>query len=476
MTPAPLHLTPALVRQLTGGQWHGAVTAVEVRGACIDSRAVTPGCLFACLRGERVDGHDYAAGAVGDGAALVLASRPLAVPVPVVVVTDVTQALQALAAYIRQTHVGARWLAVCGANGKTTTKSLLASACAGSGRVVHATAGNFNNHLGVPLTLLATPVDAAYCVIEIGTNAPGEVAALAALVRPEVALVTSIGPEHLEGFGDIAGVAREECSVFAALPDDGVALLGLHGLRTHGADPVAIAAIARAAAGSRTLVLLDDAEIPAGNATQPILGRTGELSVRVDTAHGSAEVALLGAHNLANATLAWHAAVAAGVPPAAALAGLSHAEPVAGRLVPRPAGAHLILDDTYNANPASMIAGLRVLAACPGRKLAILGPMGELGPALVEGHRAVGAEARRLGLPLLIVAGRGGLAGAEVHLAAGYGSEAVVVADRPAAIAAAQTRLAVGSTTVLVKASRSQALEAVVSGLGAAPAPGGAHP
>ena len=163
-------------------------------------------------------------------------------------------------------------------------------------------------------------------------------------------------------------------------------------------------------------------------------------------------------------------------PPAAALAGLSHAEPVAGRLVPRPAGAHLILDDTYNANPASMIAGLRVLAACPGRKLAILGPMGELGPALVEGHRAVGAEARRLGLPLLIVAGRGGLAGAEVHLAAGYGSEAVVVADRPAAIAAAQTRLAVGSTTVLVKASRSQALEAVVSGLGAAPAPGGAHP
>lgn len=467
MTPAPFPLAASEAEALTGGRWSGTSRSVVVHGASIDSRAVTPGCLFACLTGARVDGHEFAAAAVGDGAVLILASRPVAVPAPVLVVSDVAAALQALAIRFRARFTGARWIAVCGANGKTTTKELLAAACAGSGKPVHATKGNLNNHLGVPLTVLRTPADAAFCVIEIGTNAPGEVAGLAPCAAPHVAVVTSIGPEHLEGFGDIAGVAREECSVFAALPAEGAAFLGLHGLRGHGADIPSIAAIARAAAGTRALTLLDDADEPTGSADLAITGRTGELSVRLDTTAGSTEVALLGSHNLANAALAYHAAVAAGVPPAAALAGLSHAVPVAGRLVPKTCGDHLVLDDTYNANPASMVAGLRVLANCPGRRLAVLGPMGELGAALVAGHRAVGAEAKRLGLPLIVVAGRGALAGAERHIAEGYGAEAEVVADRELAIAAAKRRLAIGSTTVLVKASRSQGLEHVVAGLDA---------
>jgi UDP-N-acetylmuramoyl-tripeptide--D-alanyl-D-alanine ligase len=233
----------------------------------------------------------------------------------------------------------------------------------------------------------------------------------------------------------------------------------------HGANASELAAIARAAAGSRTLHLLDDVDRPTGVADVPVHGQAGELTLRLDTFDGSTEIALLGVHNLANAALAFHAVVAAGIPPAAALAGLSHAVPVAGRLVPRPAGIHLVLDDTYNANPASMIAGLRVLANCPGRHLAILGPMGELGAALVEGHRAVGAEAKRLGVPLIVVAGRGALAGAEVHLAAGYGPDAQLVADRTAALTAARSVLSSGATTVLVKASRSQGLEHVVAGL-----------
>lgn len=468
--PAPFPLTAGEAEAITGGRWHGGARDVVVHGATLDSRAVTAGCLFACIRGERVDGHEFAAGAVGDGAALILASRMVAVPAPVLVVSDVAAALLALAARFRQRFTATRWIAVCGANGKTTTKALLTAACAGGNAVVHATRGNLNNHLGVPLSVLATPADAAYAVIEVGTNHPGEVAALAPCVAPHVAVVTSIGPEHLEGFGDLAGVAREECSVFAALSADGAAFIGLHGLRGHtdSAGMRAIVAIARRAAGNRSLTVLDDVETTSGCADLAVVGAIGELTVRLDTAHGACEIAMLGAHNLANGALAFYAAVAAGVAPAQALRGLSHAQPVAGRLVPKPIGAHLILDDTYNANPASVIAGLRVLAGCPGRRLAILAPMGELGASHVEGHTQVGAEAARLGIPLLVVTGRGGLAGAETLIADGAGPGAEIVADRAAAVARARTLLALGATTVLVKGSRSQGLETVVEGLLAA--------
>ncbi len=470
--PAAFPLTAGEAEAITGGKWHGSSRDVTVYGAALDSRTVTAGCIFACIRGERVDGHDFAAGAVGDGAALVLATRPLGLPVPVVVVSDVAAALLALASRFRQRFSRTRWLAICGANGKTTTKALLSAACAGSGLIVHATRGNLNNHLGVPLSVLATPADAAFAVIEIGTNHPGEVAGLAACVAPEVALVTSIGPEHLAGFGDLAGVTREECSVFTALPADGRAFMGLHGLigHTDAQGLRALTAIARAAAGSRPLTLLDDTEVSTGCADLAVSGVVGELSVRLDTAHGSCEIALLGAHNLANGALAFHAAVAAGVTPAQALAGLSCAQPVAGRLVPKTVGAHLVLDDTYNANPASMIAGLRVLAGCPGRRLAILAPMGELGAAHDAGHQQVGAEAARLRIPLVVVMGRGELAGAERLIAQGATSAAVtcsvdIVSDRPAAVARAHALMAGGATTILVKGSRSQGLETVVEGL-----------
>jgi UDP-N-acetylmuramoyl-tripeptide--D-alanyl-D-alanine ligase len=479
-SPAPFPLSAGEAEALTGGRWHGRTTDVVVRGATLDSRSVTQGCLYACIRGERVDGHDFAMSAVADGAVLVLATRPLAVLAPVLVVADVASALQALATCFRAQFTTTRWLAVCGANGKTTTKALLTAACAGSGRPVHATRGNLNNHLGVPLSILATPADTAFAVIEIGSNHPGEVAQLAPCVAPHVAVVTSIGPEHLEGFGDLLGVAREECSIFSALSAlsalsavsalsaDGAAFLGLHGLRGHTDDAGmrAIVAVAQAAAGACSLVVLDDVEVATGCATLAIAGAVGELTVRLDTFDGSAELALMGAHNLANGALAFHAAVAAGVAPERALAGLSRAQPVAGRLVPKPLGAHLILDDTYNANPASVIAGLRVLAGCPGKQLAIIAAMGELGEGHAAGHQQIGAEAARLGIPLLIVAGRGGLAGAELLIASGAaGHDHEIVADRAAAIARARTRMAAGATTVLVKGSRSQGLEVVVEGL-----------
>lgn len=455
--PAPFRLRAEEAERLTGGRWHGQPREATVRGAAIDSRRVAPGCIFACLRGERADGHDFAPSAVASGAALLIATRPLRVPAPVLVVRDAAAALAVLAAEFRARVQGCTWIAVAGANGKTTTKELIAAALRASFREpVLVTAGNLNNHLGVPLTVLSLPERARCAVVEVGTNHPGELAPLAALVRPDIAVVTSIGPEHLEGFADLAGVAREECAVFSALPAGGTALLGLHGLTevcaAHGGDLSTIEAIAAQAAAGRELVRLAAPE--------------GPLDLR-----------LLGEHNRANAHLALRAAIAAGADEAAARRGIAAVEAQPGRLRALAAGAHLLIDDCYNANPASMLAGLDVLAAGPGRRLAVLGHMGELGAASPAGHAAVGAAAARLGVALIAV---GPLAAPilAAYRAAG-GGDGSQAGDRDEASRLAHAWLAAGGPArVLVKGSRSAHLEEVLAALCAALGirwPGGVH-
>lgn len=446
--PAPFRLRAEDAERLSGGRWHGQPREATVRGAAIDSRRVHPGCLFACLAGERVDGHDFAAAAVGSGASLILASRPVKVPVPVLVVRDVAAALGALAGEFRRRIQGCTWIAIAGANGKTTTKELVAAACrAGTREPVLVTQGNLNNHLGVPLTVLSLPERARFAVVEIGSNHPGELPVLAAIVRPDHGCVVSIGPEHLEGFRDLAGVAREECSLFAALPMGAKALLGVHGLdgqaAAHGTDAAALTAIAGELAHGRELVASD---LPQGAGDE------------LATPAGSARLHLLGAHNRANAWLAWQLAVAAGVPGREALAGIAAVRATPGRLRPLQVGANLVIDDCYNANPASMHAGLEVLAARGGRRLAVLGHMGELGDASLHGHRLVGAEAARHGLALITV----GPLAQPIHDAyreAG-GRDGQHATDRQAAGALAARWLRSGeAASVLVKGSRSAHLE-----------------
>lgn len=468
MTPAPASTTvPAvweldasLAERLTSGTWHGAERNVRLQGATVDSRAVTTGCVFACIQGERVDGHDYATKAAKAGAGLILASRIIAATVPVLVVADVAAGLLALAGELRRRLTGCTWIGVVGSNGKTTTKGLLAAACAGTGLPVHATRGNLNNHLGVPLTILETPADARFAVIEMGANHPGEIAALAAACAAQIAVVTSLGPEHLEGFGGLLGVVASECELLPTLPAHAPVFVGLHGLaghcRDHGTTLAAALAIIRNAASGRDLVLVDDASEPTGEGEVP-QGREAADHVELTTVTGVIRVPLLGAHNRANAWLALRTARAAGVSAEAAARGLAAMVPVAGRLVPRPWGRHLILDDTYNANPASMIAGLHTLAAQTGAKLAVLGAMGEMGADADAAHRRVGAEAHALGIPLIVVS-----EAAAVIAATCPG--AMVVADASAAVAEVRRRVT-ASTTVLVKASRSQRLERVVEGL-----------
>jgi UDP-N-acetylmuramoyl-tripeptide--D-alanyl-D-alanine ligase len=463
--PAGLVLDAGSAARLTGGTWIGSERQVEIHGAAIDSRAVTAGCLFACLNGARADGHDFAATAVGDGAALVLASRQVSVPAPLLLVDDVPRALALLAGGFRRRYAsGCTWIGIGGANGKTTTKELIAAACgAAAPGQVHATRGNLNNHLGVPLSVLATPPGMRFAVIELGANHPGEVSQLAAIAQPQVGVVVSIGPEHLEGFGDLAGVARSECELFAALQPGAPALIGIEGMQahagTHGTSLTALLGIIRSAAAGRRLTLVG------GDQADRVVvdGTVHGDGIELMTAYGSVRIPLLGHHNLANATLAFHAALAAGVAPAAALAGLAAARPVPGRLVPRRAGRHLLLDDTYNANPASMIAGLEVLASQSGARLAVLGPMGELGEASLAAHHQVGAAAARLALPLISV-GPGAEPIGEGYRAAG-GTDHQHAADRTAAVGLVQRRLRAGDTAVLVKASRSAGLELVVRSL-----------
>lgn len=465
--PAPFRLRAEDAERITGGRWLGQPREATVRGASIDSRRIQPGCLFACLPGGRADGHDFAAAAVGSGAALILAARPVKVPAPVLVVRDVAAALAALAAAFRARAQGCTWIAVAGANGKTTTKELIAAACrAGARGPVLVTQGNLNNHLGVPLTVLSLPERAAFAVVEIGSNHPGELPALAAIVQPHLGCVVSLGPEHLEGFGDLAGVAREECSLFRALPPAAKAVLGIFGLpdqaEAHGSSAAELIGIARGLADGRDLAL---SGLPPG---------AGDA---LRTPAGDAVLGLIGEHNRANAWLAWQVAVAAGVPGADALAGIAAVRAAPGRLRPLRIGPHLVIDDCYNANPASMQAGLAVLAARGGRRLAVLGHMGELGEASLRGHRLVGAEAARHGVALIAV---GALARPilDAYREAG-GADGQPAADRQVAgTMAARWMRAGGPAGVLVKGSRSahleDALEAVCAAFGAR-FPGGVH-
>lgn len=456
-TPAALTIDPALATELLGGTWHGPKAAVTVRGATIDSRDVRAGGLFACLVGTRVDGHDYADVAVGAGAELVLAERPVAVPAPVIVVADVTIALGRLAHFLRQQLSDTTWIGVTGSNGKTTVKALLQAACAPAG-AVHVTAGNRNNQLGVPLTVLATPTQTRIAVIEMGTSEPGEIGLLADMVQPDIGVITGIGPAHLEGLGGLAGVAHEKSALFAALADGAPALFSRHGMATAalaaGIDASELDAIVAANAAHTDLSVFD---------SDAIAGEVVADGVCLDFAGERVCLPLIGPHNLANAHLAWQAAIAAGVAPLAALEALASVAPVSGRLSEQRIGDHALIDDSYNANPASMLAGLAVLARRPGARIAVLGAMGELGDDSAALHAQVGAEAARLGLALVTV-GEAARAIAQGYTAQG-GRDLEHTDDVTAAARHLGERMVVGPTTVLVKASRSAGLERVVADL-----------
>jgi len=418
-------------------------------GISSDSREVEPGMLFAALPGERVDGHDYIAEAEEAGAIAVLVQRPVRSRVPQLRVGSVLHALGQLAEAWRAEHA-VRVVALTGSNGKTTTKELLANILRQSGAVL-ATRGNYNNELGLPLTLFELSAEHDFAVLEMGASKAGDIRYLAGLAKPEVGVITNVGPAHLKGFGDEAGVAHAKGELYASLPADGFAVF-------NSEEPwLPVWEDLNRSSKTLTFGFSDRADV---RATTP----DGSDEWTVTTPQGSFELTLQlpGTHNVLNALAAAAAALALGIGLEQIRAGLAATQPVPGRLnlIPTPGGWKLI-DDSYNANPASTRAALEVLAALPGETWFALGDMRELGDESEDMHAKTGSAARALGIRRLFATGNRSRAAVTA-----FGEGGAHFADRDALIEALRREIHPG-VTCLVKGSRSLGMEKVVHALGA---------
>ena len=447
-------MSTAEAARVTAGRTSGA--EVSFTAVSSDSRAIGRGELFVALRGEHFDGHDFLGAAAARGAAAALVDRRYAgtFPLPVVIVEDTKRALGDLARHWRERFAPAL-VAVTGSNGKTTVKEMLAAVLrhhAGE-RAVLATAGNFNNDIGVPLTLLKLRAEHRWCAIELGMNHRGEIGYLAAMARPTVALVNNAQREHLEFMGSVEEVAAENASVFDALAGDGIAVVNAD-------DPQA--GYFRQRAGARRIVDfgLQQATV---SGRYVLKGLESELELRTPEGRARTTLAIPGLHNVRNALAAAACAHAAGIGTEAIAAGLGEFRPYTGRLQVKHAGAMTIIDDTYNANPDSVRAAIDVLASCPGPTVLVLGDMGEVGPQGPAFHREIGTYARSRGVSRLL-----GLGEAAVHAVQAFGAGAAHFADVNALAAAVDAR------TVLVKGSRFMKMERVVAALTGTPV-AGAH-
>ncbi|HEX4871964.1 MAG TPA: UDP-N-acetylmuramoyl-tripeptide--D-alanyl-D-alanine ligase [Nevskiaceae bacterium] len=443
--------------ELAGGALHGADARVE--RVVSDTRGLLAGDLFVALRGERHDAHDFVAAAAAAGAVAALVERQLPLPLPQIVVADSLAGLQRLAAGWRARH-RLPVIGVTGSNGKTTTKQMLAALLAARGPVL-ATRGNLNTHIGVPLTLLGLRESQATAVIEMGANHPGEIALLAALARPDIALVTQAGDAHLEGFGSREGVARAKGELFQALDGRGVAVIN--------ADDV-YAPLWRRFAGAAAVLQFGLGAAADVSARQ--LREEGESQrFELVTPAGTAEVwlPLPGRHNVLNALGAAACGLALGLDPATLAEGFARLEPAQGRsAIRQTAAGDRLIDDSYNANPTSLRAGLELLARQPGRRIAVLGAMAELGAQARELHVAAGSAARALGIEALHALGRHAADYVE-----GFGPRGQAHEQLESLLAALAAEP--GPRSLLIKGSRSARMERVVAALDGQIQPGDPH-
>lgn len=416
-----------------------------------DSRRLSSGMLFVALIGPNFDGHDFVAAARERGACAALVSRPVDDPLPQVRVADTRLALGRLAAAWRSRFTGPL-IALTGSNGKTTLKEMIAAILRRRGPTL-ATEGNLNNDIGVPLTLLRLSGEHAYAVIEMGANHHDEIAYLTALARPDVAIVNNAGPCHLEGFGDVAGVARGKGEIFQGLGPDGVAVINRD-------DPYADY-WASLNPGRRIVDFgLDRTAAVQGQVLDPTSNR-----FRLSSTAGTIDVALPlpGRHNVRNALAAAAATLAVGATLDDVRQGLESLRGVGGRmqsLQGRHGGA--VIHDAYNANPASLAAALQAIGAEPGRKWLVLGDMRELGPAADELHAGSGRDARAAGFERLYAVGEHSRAAA---LAFGDGRHFTSVDALIAELTADLRGDGDSPPVVLVKGSRGMRMERVVVAL-----------
>lgn len=453
----------AELARVAGGVLHGADAAFGT--VLSDSRALEPGALFVALRGEHFDGHQFVPDAEQRGAAGALVERHVAVALPQVVVSDALGGLTAFAASWRRDFDGTV-VGITGSNGKTTVKEMTGSILACEGPTL-VTRGNLNNHIGVPLTLSRLEATHRYAVIEMGANHQHEIAHLAAIAQPDVGLVINAGPAHLEGFGSLDGVAKGKGELFEALGIEGTAVINADDRFAafwHG--------LARRAGRVVTFGMRERADFSAHDVTvrSTDAGLVSEFQLATPGGRRTLTLALAGEHNVMNALAAAAAAYGAGASLDAIVDGLARVRAVAGRLEIKalPGGARLI-DDSYNANPASVRAGLRALAALEGQHWLVLGEMRELGPESAQLHAEIGEVARQGGVTRLFAVGEEARHAVEAF---GTGATWFAAVEELTAVLGAEL---VPGVTVLVKGSRSNRLERVAVALGAGTSDGRAH-
>ena len=433
-----------------------------------DTRALSPQALFVALKGDRYDGHDFisqavqkrAAGAMIQKSGLGIEDRGLSGRLPLLIVDDTKKSLGTLAAYWRN-KFDMPLVALTGSNGKTTVKEMLASilreACSAQTPIldpqscVLATRGNLNNDIGVPLTLLELEAGHRYAVIEMGMNHAGEIRYLTRLAAPDVALINNAGMAHVEFLGSVEAVARAKGEIFEGLKPEGTAVINADDRH---------AGLWRELASGRSVLDFGIEHRAAVSATYQLSWLESEIVLKTPQGVARALLKAPGLHNVRNALAASAAAVALKVPAPAIAKGLERFSGTRGRLQRR-AGVRgaMLIDDTYNANPDSARAAIAVLAQAPGRRLLVLGDMGELGPGAAEMHAEVGRRARESGVERLLTLGE-----LSAHATRAFGAGARHFTRIDELLAEIENALA-PDVAVLIKGSRFMRMERVVAAL-----------
>ncbi|HZH43431.1 MAG TPA: UDP-N-acetylmuramoyl-tripeptide--D-alanyl-D-alanine ligase [Lysobacter sp.] len=461
----PLRLSE--IARMTGGRLHGEDRTVDALAT--DTRVLPQAgaALFVALKGARFDGHDHVAAAAQGGVAAALVAREVDAPVPQVVVADTERALADLAAAVQRGR-GTKVVAITGSNGKTSVKTLTFAILERAGRA-YANPGNRNNEIGLPLAVLEAPDDAEFAVYEMGAGKPGDIAYLCAIARPDVSIVNNIAPAHLERMGSLLGVADTKAAIYDALPPDGTAVIN--------ADDAFAPYFAERAHGRRLLWFGLDHDADLGARDIEAFETGSRFTMVTPAGEAAVELHMPGRHNVRNALAAAGLALGLGVPLATIVDGLQAARPVAGRLVTHrlAGGAHLI-DDSYNANPGSLAAGIDTLAeTCRATGEAawlVLGDMRELGADGAALHAEAGRRAKGAGIARLFALGE-----LSAHAADAFGAGAAHYPDHDGLAAALAAALAQtqGGVRVLVKGSRGSAMDRIVTALLAADGKGTHH-
>lgn len=425
----------------------------QIDSVTTDTRKVEAGCLFIALKGEKFDAHDFALDAIAAGAGALVVSKRLPVEVPQLVVADTRIALGQLGGWVRQ-QVPARVIGLTGSSGKTSVKEMTAAILRECGNVLY-TAGNFNNDIGVPLTLLRLTAKHDFAVIEMGANHLGEIAYTTALACPETALVNNLSAAHLEGFGSLAGVAKAKGEIFDGLPDDGIAVIN--------ADNNDWVNWQHSLQGKTVWRFSPNASPHVDFFATDVRLSPLKTEFTLHTPQGSVAVLLPlpGRHNIANALAAAALALSVGATLDAVRQGLGSLQAVSGRLFPIALSeGKTLLDDSYNANVGSMTAAAQTLAEMPGYRVMALGDMAELGAESENCHRQVGEAIHHAGIDKVLTVGH---MSQIVSDASGCGE---YFQDKAALTARLRGLLSEHAViTVLIKGSRSAAMEQVVRAL-----------